>query len=128
MKHSLTSRLLGITLSLCASNTVLAQPVTTVITHGWTLDNERAPWITTMAEAVIAAKLPSVQKLDPDTYWWCGCGRSQSQPFCDGSHSGTEFLPMEMEFTEAAHVAICLCKRSARMPYCDGTHSRLGDG
>ena len=78
-----------------------------------------------MAEPVIYQKSPIVQKVEPGTYWWCACGRSKSQPFCDGSHEGTGLEPKQVEITEAKMVAWCACKHSKHMPFCDGTHSRL---
>lgn len=58
-------------------------------------------------------------------YWWCSCGRSQNQPFCDGSHKGTELKPKM--FTASAHLTLylCGCKRTTDAPYCDGTHAML---
>jgi CDGSH-type Zn-finger protein len=58
-------------------------------------------------------------------YWWCSCGLSKSQPYCDGSHKGTEFKPKS--FTAAAHLTLylCGCKRTTDAPYCDGTHAML---
>jgi len=78
-----------------------------------------------MNEPTIFQKSPIVQKVEPGTYWWCACGRSKSQPFCDGSHKGTGFEPKQVEITEAKMVAWCACKHSKAMPFCDGTHSRL---
>jgi CDGSH iron-sulfur domain-containing protein 3 len=74
---------------------------------------------------IIFQKSPIVQKVEPGSYWWCACGRSKSQPFCDGSHKGTGFGPKKVEITEAKTVAWCACKHSKNMPFCDGTHSTL---
>ena len=78
-----------------------------------------------MSEPVIYSKKPVVQRTEPGTYWWCACGRSQTQPFCDGSHKGTDITPKKVEITEARQVAWCACKHSADKPFCDGTHSKL---
>ncbi len=78
-----------------------------------------------MSDAIVYQKSPIVQKVEPGTYWWCACGRSKSQPFCDGSHKGTTLGPKEVQVTEAKTVAWCACKHSGNMPWCDGTHSRL---
>lgn len=68
---------------------------------------------------------PYVLELDAGSYWWCACGRSANQPFCDGSHQGTGFEPIKLELAEAHKVWLCGCKRSADAPHCDGTHKRL---
>ena len=78
-----------------------------------------------MTEPVIAARTPAVMELEPGEYWWCQCGRSQKQPFCDGSHKGTGFAPKKVEITEARRVALCRCKHTANAPFCDGTHRNL---
>jgi CDGSH-type Zn-finger protein len=76
-------------------------------------------------EPVIAAKFPAKLDLAPGSYWWCACGRSKTQPFCDGSHKGTGFSPVEVKIETACRVALCQCKRSAKSPHCDGTHRGL---
>ncbi len=58
-------------------------------------------------------------------YWWCACGRSSGQPFCDGSHASTPFTPLKWTATETRRVAFCACKRTATPPLCDGTHSTI---
>ena len=78
-----------------------------------------------MAEPNIAAKAPIVREMEPGTYWWCSCGKSQTQPFCDGTHKGTEFRPIKVELTEKRTLAWCACKHSKNAPYCDGTHAGL---
>ena len=78
-----------------------------------------------MADPIVYQKFPIVQKVEPGTYWWCACGRSKSQPFCDGSHEGTGLEPQQVEIKEAKMIAWCACKHSKTMPFCDGTHSKL---
>ena len=79
-----------------------------------------------MSEPVIAQKSPYPVQVEAEkTYYWCACGRSTKQPFCDGSHKGTEFTPVKYEAKESKTVYFCGCKHSANKPLCDGTHSRL---
>lgn len=75
-----------------------------------------------MTEPICAQKAPYAVELEAGNYWWCACGRSQSQPFCDGSHKGTEFSPLAFTLAERQKVWLCGCKRSSSKPYCDGTH------
>jgi CDGSH-type Zn-finger protein len=58
------------------------------------------------------------------SYYWCACGHSQSQPFCDGSHKGSDFTPLKYEATESKTVYFCGCKGTASQPLCDGSHSK----
>ena len=78
-----------------------------------------------MADPIVAQKLPIVRKEEAGTYWWCACGRSKDQPFCDGSHAGTGIEPMEVTLEEAKNVAWCACKQTCNAPFCDGSHSKL---
>lgn len=78
-----------------------------------------------MDQPEVAQKSPYVLELAPGTYWWCACGRSKNQPFCDGSHKVTSFTPVKFELAQATKVALCGCKRSANKPFCDGTHKTL---
>jgi CDGSH iron-sulfur domain-containing protein 3 len=73
----------------------------------------------------IAAKEPAVLTLEAGTYYWCQCGRSRDQPFCDGSHQGTGIEPVEFSLSETQEVALCQCKQTKTPPYCDGTHQTL---
>jgi CDGSH-type Zn-finger protein len=76
-------------------------------------------------EPVIAQKAPYELELEPGTYYWCACGRSKSQPFCDGSHEGTGFEPKEFVIAEKQTVSLCGCKWTADAPFCDGAHENL---
>jgi CDGSH-type Zn-finger protein len=58
-------------------------------------------------------------------YWWCACGKSKKQPFCDGSHKGTEFVPTKYTATESKKAFFCGCKQSGKPVMCDGTHNKL---
>jgi len=78
-----------------------------------------------MDQPDIAQKSPYVLELAPSTYWWCACGKSKNQPFCDGSHKITSFSPVKTEVAEPQKVALCGCKRTKNPPFCDGSHRQL---
>jgi CDGSH-type Zn-finger protein len=79
-----------------------------------------------MNEPVIAQKAPIEAEVEEGkTYFWCACGRSANQPFCDGSHKGTEFTPIQYAAAKSEKVFFCCCKNSANAPLCDGTHATL---
>ncbi|SMH52133.1 CDGSH iron-sulfur domain-containing protein [Maritimibacter sp. HL-12] len=59
------------------------------------------------------------------SYFWCACGRSKTQPFCDGSHKGTGLSPVKFTAEASKKVFFCGCKHSLKAPMCDGTHNRL---
>ena len=61
------------------------------------------------------------------TYSWCSCGLSSKQPFCDGSHIGTGFLPIRYTAEDDKLVGFCGCKLSEKGPICDGAHKKLQD-
>ncbi|MBE9564611.1 MAG: CDGSH iron-sulfur domain-containing protein [Proteobacteria bacterium] len=74
-------------------------------------------------DAVMAKKGPFGVVVKKDqTYWWCACGLSKSQPFCDGSHKGTSFEPIKYVADDNVMVAFCGCKQSRIKPYCDDSH------
>lgn len=75
-------------------------------------------------DPTIAQTGPFVLDLTPGTYWWCACGRSKTQPFCDGSHKGSGFEPVKLELANAEKIALCGCKHSSNKPRCDGTHNK----
>lgn len=73
----------------------------------------------------IADTKPAVLDLEPGTYYWCSCGRSAKQPFCNGAHQETEFKPLTLSLEEGKKVALCNCKYTQNSPFCDGSHSKL---
>ena len=79
-----------------------------------------------MAEPVIAARAPmGVDVVAGKTYFWCACGKSTKQPFCDGSHPGSGFTPIKFEAQSTTKAWFCTCKHSKKAPLCDGTHKTL---
>lgn len=79
-----------------------------------------------MSVPVIAQKGPYPVGIEAGkSYYWCACGRSKSQPFCDGSHAGTGFSPIKLEGAETKTVYLCGCKSSKSGAFCDGSHGAL---
>jgi len=79
-----------------------------------------------MSSPEIAQKAPYVVEVESGkTYWWCSCGKSQSQPFCDGSHKGSGLSPVEYKASKDEKVWFCGCKHSLKGALCDGQHKHL---
>ena len=75
---------------------------------------------------IIAQKTPyPVEVTAGKTYFWCACGRSQKQPFCDGSHKDTGMTPVRHVADKDGKLFFCGCKQTAKQPLCDGTHKKL---
>ena len=78
------------------------------------------------AKPVVAQKGPyGVDVEAGKTYYWCRCGRSKNQPFCDGSHAGTGLQPVPYKATAAQKLWFCGCKHTKTQPFCDGSHKNL---
>ncbi len=79
-----------------------------------------------MSQPTIADRKPIAVILETDEeYFWCACGKSRNQPFCDGSHRGTGFTPLGFKASQSGEAWLCQCKHTTNPPYCDGTHKRL---
>lgn len=79
-----------------------------------------------MSEAIVASKTPQPVEVESGkTYFWCSCGRSANQPFCDGSHKETSLTPLKYEAETDGTVYFCCCKQSGNQPKCDGSHQNL---
>lgn len=78
-----------------------------------------------MSDPVIPQKAPYPVEVEAGkSYYWCACGKSAGQPFCDGSHKGSEFTPTKYEATESGTMYFCGCKHSANGALCDGSHKK----
>ena len=79
-----------------------------------------------MTQPVVAQKAPFGVAVEAGKkYFWCACGLSKKQPFCDGSHTGTGLSPLPYEAGENKTLWFCGCKATASKPLCDGTHKQL---
>ncbi|MEM7302413.1 MAG: CDGSH iron-sulfur domain-containing protein [Pseudomonadota bacterium] len=79
-----------------------------------------------MSKGEVAAKAPIPVEVEAGkNYFWCTCGKSSKQPFCDGSHQGSEFAPMKWTAEEDGKKFFCACKQTDKNPFCDGSHQGL---
>ncbi|WP_312425555.1 CDGSH iron-sulfur domain-containing protein [Lacrimispora sp.] len=79
-----------------------------------------------MSEPIEAKKAPYAADVEEGkTYYWCACGRSESQPFCDGSLKGTDITPLAFTAEKTETIYLCGCKKTKNPPFCDGTHQSL---
>ncbi|MGR3616760.1 MAG: CDGSH iron-sulfur domain-containing protein [Paracoccaceae bacterium] len=66
-----------------------------------------------------------VEVTEGKSYFWCSCGQSKRQPFCDGSHKGTDFSPVKYTAKATRKLFFCGCKKTGKIPLCDGSHKDL---
>lgn len=79
-----------------------------------------------MEKPKVADNIPAAVKLEKGkAYYWCKCGRSATQPFCDGSHKETPFSPVKFVADKSETAYLCQCKQTKNPPYCDGTHKSV---
>ncbi len=78
-----------------------------------------------MSKPIMAGKVPKMMEMQPGEYFWCACGKSSTQPFCDGTHAGSGIIPVRTLIEEKKQVFWCMCRKSKDKPFCDGTHKKL---
>lgn len=78
-----------------------------------------------MTKAVCVKKSPYAVELEAGDHYWCACGLSKKQPFCDGSHKGTDFTPVKLTLDQKEVKHLCGCKATKNAPFCDGAHYKL---
>ncbi len=79
-----------------------------------------------MTKAEVAGTAPiAIEVEQGKSYFWCSCGKSQNQPFCDGSHKGSDFEPLKWTAEKSETKYFCTCKQTANAPFCDGSHKSL---
>lgn len=77
-----------------------------------------------MSEPISTQNNPYAVEVEADKeYYWCSCGKSKTQPFCDGAHQGTEFQPVAFTAEKSETVYLCGCRKTGSSPFCDGSHS-----
>lgn len=74
------------------------------------------------ADAPFPVELEAGQRI-----FWCVCGRSENQPFCDGSHKGTGISPVRYTPEANQKAFLCGCKQTQNPPFCDGSHNKTTD-
>lgn len=78
-----------------------------------------------MSKGVCVQKSPYAVELEAGDHYWCACGQSKKQPFCDGSHKGSAFAPVKFTLDKKETKYLCGCKATNSPPFCDGTHNKL---
>lgn len=78
-----------------------------------------------MSKPACPKKSAYAVEVEAGDYWWCSCGLSKKQPFCDGSHQGSEFTPVKHTVAEKGKVYFCGCKQTGNPPLCDGSHNKI---
>jgi len=76
---------------------------------------------------IVDRKPIEISVSEGDTYYWCSCGKSKNQPFCDGAHLGSGFEPVAYTAEKTGPIHMCQCKHTNNAPFCDGAHNELAD-